>query len=268
MRFDSNNLELNFLTAQPPPPPPPPPFDTVLAYEDDTSDLSSIESPLSSARKRFSTQLMDEYLKNIKAGMSPEEMVASLEKKILKRNRTIPDIGKRKSKNSSFLQKLNTNDDKETKTLDYPPSFIEASMISDIEADCLIVKSRGSYPAARRRASIISGIEAEHSIIKPRESYPAAIRRSSMIGDIGADYPIVKPRDSYPAVRRRRSLLSTDDSLSTLTQEDKPLPDLSQEIMDFFDKHRKIKRRESLRNNIQQQPIIFDEKITRPQHAY
>jgi len=182
---------------------------TILAY-DDTPNMSSIESPLSSARKRFNARVMDEYVKKTDTGLSPEQIVASLEKSMLKRSKTIPEIGK---KSDDKFSRHHEHIVKETRTLDYPPSFIEASMISEI----------------------------------------------------GADRSIFQQRDH---IMKRRSIVSKDDSLSTLTLEDKPPPDFSGEVMDFFDRQSRLKERlkknkpsekEFLRNNTEE---LLDHKMS------
>eukprot|EP00547_Thalassionema_nitzschioides_P001218 CAMPEP_0194216490 /NCGR_PEP_ID=MMETSP0156-20130528/19091_1 /TAXON_ID=33649 /ORGANISM="Thalassionema nitzschioides, Strain L26-B" /LENGTH=69 /DNA_ID=CAMNT_0038945275 /DNA_START=37 /DNA_END=242 /DNA_ORIENTATION=+ len=53
--------------------------DTVVAHEDDSSNLSPMESPLAGAGNKYNARLINEHIKMIQAGMTPEEIIALFE---------------------------------------------------------------------------------------------------------------------------------------------------------------------------------------------
>jgi len=203
---------------------------------DASQSLSTIQSPLSSARKRDNgqAQLIKEFTKKIKAGWSPEDIVASFqeikEKDICtKRIKSTRSIRKTKSENnflypSRRVHVKSPRSRSEPHRKNNPPSVVELLGENVLRKNISFRK--------RENGSIFN--ETLSTLTQEDKTLP------DFLGEVIAvpeKLNKFKGRTRYKSGSNETVSIS-NTTLSTLTQEGK-LPDLSEEIIAFY-KERKI----------------------------
>jgi len=99
----------------------------IILAHDYNPNMSSIESPISSARKRFNAYVINEHAKNKKANLSPDQVSALWEKRFLKSSKTLHQIGKYEQFSKDLLLEF----PKEYRNADFPPQFVETRIRSE-----------------------------------------------------------------------------------------------------------------------------------------
>jgi len=181
---------------------------------DASQNLSTIHSPLSSARKRDDgqVQLIKEFTKKIKAGWTPEEIVASFQ------DTKERDIGMKRTKSSRGIRK--------TKSEIFHPS------------------RRVHVKSPRRKSEPL------------RKSDPPSVVELSN-ANIGRKNVSFRKRDNES---------SFHDTVSTLTQEGKKLPNFLGEVIVVAGKQNRFKRRGSNRSGSNESVSISNTTLSTLTH--